>query len=602
MTAVHPASSEDPVREPDLSALADPARVAAASLLVSAGPLSAATRRLVDLTASLLGTPYAHLSLLTDEQVIAVSHGFDPTPEQRVRPLGDTLCTRTAASGTLLAIESTAGRASLADLPPGVAGQVGSYIGVALSDEAGNVLGVLSASDRAPRRWSDADRTTLRTLAAAVRDELAARVAGPLLDPHGQGPALAAADIGSFELDAATRRLVADARFAAFFGFATNDTDQLGEYLSRIHDEDRERIVRELEEAIERRSDYLVEHRISLPDGGVRWLSVRGRVFADPLGQPTRMSGIAYDTTVLRHGRDQLARLLETMTDAFYRLDRQWTFSYVNPEAERILNRRKEELIGQWVWDAFPEAVGSQFQQQYELAVRAGVPVSFEDYFAPLDMWYEVRATPDADGLSVFFHDVSDRKRAEHQRELANGRLALLAEATSMMAATLDADVGLERLAALLVPSFADWVVISRLDEDGVLRPAGFRHHEGREEEMAEFVALNAGSLPDESLTGRVLSGGPPVLQRSMDETIVKVAAAGERFADLTAQLRDASFIVVPLIARGRVLGTIGLVATPPRWFTSEDLEVAGDLGRRAGLSLDNALLYAQARTAQVLA
>jgi PAS domain S-box-containing protein len=562
--------------------------------------LSGATQRLVGLTASLLGTACAHVSLLTEERVIAGSHGCDPTPDRPVGPLEDDLCTRTAAFGALLAIEDTARHPWVADLPPVVAGTVGSYIGVPLIDGAGHVLGTLCAYDRVPRFWNETDRITLRTLGAAVEHELGVPVTRPPLD--GNRPALAAADIGSFELDAATRRLAADARFAAFFGFATNDTDQLAEYLARIHDEDRERILRELEEAIERRSDYLVEHRISLPGGEVRWLSVRGRVFADMLGRPTKLSGIAYDTTVLRLGRDQLARLLETMTDAFFRLDRQWVFSYVNPEAERILNRRQEELIGRWIWEAFPEAVGSQFQQQYELAVRAGVPVSFEDYFSPLDMWYEVRATPDADGLSVFFHDVSDRKRAEHQRELANGRLALLAEATSMMAATLDADVGLERLAALLVPTFADWVVISRLDEDGVLRPAGCRHHEGREEELAEFVALNAASLPDDSLTGRVLSGGPPVLLRSMDEKIVKVGATGGKFAELTAQLQDSSFIVVPLIARGRVLGTIGLVATPPRWFTAEDLEVATDLGRRAGLSLDNARLYAQARTAQVLA
>ncbi len=119
---------------------------------------------------------------------------------------------------------------------------------------------------------------------------------------------------------------------------------------------------------------------------------------------------------------------------------------------------------------------------------------------------------------------------------------------------------------------------------------------------MAEFVAANAAHLPADSMTGRVLAGGPPTLVQAMDAGMVTFASAGGRFADLTAQLQDASFMVVPLIARGRVLGTIGLVAALPRWFTQEDLEVAADLGRRAGLSLDNARLYGQARTAQALA
>jgi PAS domain S-box-containing protein len=607
VTAAHPAPRDDPPGQPDVSGLLDPARVAAASLLVAAGPLSAAAQRLVDLTGALLRTSAAQISLLTDRQVVAASLDGELSGQDRVSPLKDSLCSNTVALGELLAIDDAARHPWVAGLPPVLAGTVGSYIGIPLLDRDGYPVGALCAHDPSPRHWTEADRLTLITLAAAVRQELAVPVVALPVeatdDELRTGLALSAADIGSFELDVETRTVVGDARFAEFFGFsAQHGTDQLPEFLERVHDEDRDWVLRELEDAIERRGVYLVEHRITLPDGRVRWLSIRGRVSTDMLGRATRLSGIAYDTTVLRQSRDQLARLLETMTDAFFRLDREWRFTFVNPEAERILNRRAPELLGRWIWDVFPEAIGSQSQQQYERAVRAGVPMSFEDYFAPRDMWYEVRATPDADGLSVFFHDVSDRKRAEHQRELANGRLTLLAEATSMMAATLDADVGLERLAALLVPTFADWVVISVLEEDGTVRPAGFRHHEGREEEMAEFVAVNAGALPADSVTGRVLAGGPPILLHGMDADVVKVAAGGDRFADLTAQLRDASFMVVPLIARGRVLGTVGLVATLPRWFTEEDLEVATDLGRRAGLSLDNARLYAQARSAQVLA
>ena len=320
------------------------------------------------------------------------------------------------------------------------------------------------------------------------------------------------------------------------------------------------------------------------------------------LGRPTHLSGIAYDTTVLRQTRDQMARLLETMTDAFFRVDGDWRFTWVNAEAERILARRREDLLGYRIWDCFPEAVGSDSQVQYERAVHLGVTVAFEDYFLPLDRWYEVRATPDAEGLSVFFHDVSDRKRAEYMREQAGARLALLAEATSMMAETLDADVALERLAALLSPTFADWVIVSQVDDNGQARPSGFRHGGGRDDELAEFVATSAAELPEDSTTWQVLSTGRPVLIPVLPDAAVERASFGGRFSSLTDELRGASFMVVPLTARGRVLGTINLVAVSPRRFTAEDLDVATDLGRRAGLSVDNARLYAQARTAQALA
>jgi PAS domain S-box-containing protein len=605
VTAARPSSADDPGPAPDPAVLADAQRAAAAAALIIAGPASPAAQRLADLTATLLGTAFAQISLLADQQVLAAIHGVELSPEERASPLEDSLCSVTVSFGDLLAIDNAPTHPWVADLPPVLDGRVGSYLGAPIVDADGYAVGALCAYDPDPRRWGESDRSTLIALAAAVARELT-QAAVETVDTAPELPlglALSAAEIGSFDLNAVSQELVADARFRRFFGFGPQEgLDHLPAFVERIHEDDRDRILEALADAIARRSDYLVEHRVQLPNGDVRWLSVRGRVFADMLGRATRLSGIAYDTTVLRQSRDQLARLLETMTDAFFRLDRSWQFTYVNPEAERILGRREADLLGLWLWDAFPEAIGSESQQQYERAVRTGVPVSFEDYFAPLDMWYEVRATPDAEGLSVFFHDVSDRRRAEAQRELANGRLTLLAEATSLMAATLDADVGLERLAALLVPTFADWVVITQVDEDGVVRPAGFRHHEGREEEMAEFVAHNTAGLPTDSLTAGVLAGGPPVLLQTMDSQRVKIVVPEGRFPDLTAQLANSSFMLVPLIARGRVLGTIGLVATLPRWFTPEDLEVGTDLGRRAGLSLDNARLYAQSRTAQSLA
>lgn len=113
----------------------------------------------------------------------------------------------------------------------------------------------------------------------------------------------------------------------------------------------------------------------------------------------------------------RVTNILESITDAFFALDRNWHFTYLNLQSEPLLQRRREDLLGKNIWDEFPEAVGSTFYEQYHLALDKQVSVSFEEYYPPLNIWFEVRAYPVADGLSIYYHDINERKEAERERE-----------------------------------------------------------------------------------------------------------------------------------------------------------------------------------------
>lgn len=115
----------------------------------------------------------------------------------------------------------------------------------------------------------------------------------------------------------------------------------------------------------------------------------------------------------LARAREEAQTIVESITDAFFAVDREWRFRYVNREGERILHRKAEELLGRSLWDAFPEAVGSTFDHEYHRAVADGTAVHFEEFFPPLDTWYEVHAYPSPDGLSVFFRDINRRRATE---------------------------------------------------------------------------------------------------------------------------------------------------------------------------------------------
>ncbi|MEO7651085.1 MAG: PAS domain S-box protein, partial [Bryobacteraceae bacterium] len=108
-----------------------------------------------------------------------------------------------------------------------------------------------------------------------------------------------------------------------------------------------------------------------------------------------------------------LRTILESVTDAFAALDGAWNFTYLNSEAERLLGRSKEELLGKNHWTEISVSVGSIVERQYRQAVAEQVAVEFEVYYPPLKVWLEINAYPTAGGgLSIYFRDVTSRKRA----------------------------------------------------------------------------------------------------------------------------------------------------------------------------------------------
>src|SRR5262245_30709188 len=109
------------------------------------------------------------------------------------------------------------------------------------------------------------------------------------------------------------------------------------------------------------------------------------------------------------------AEVLESVSDAFFALDRDWRFIYLNGAAERLLRRGRGELLGKNVWEEFPEAVGTAFYREYHRAVADGLPAEFEEFYAPLDGWFAVRAFPAPGGLAVYFQNVTQRRRREEE-------------------------------------------------------------------------------------------------------------------------------------------------------------------------------------------
>lgn len=127
---------------------------------------------------------------------------------------------------------------------------------------------------------------------------------------------------------------------------------------------------------------------------------------------------------------NQLLRALEHMSDAFYMIDRQWNFSYLNRTAAGALQRKRRELIGRNVWEAFPEATTTDLYPNYLQAMNSGESCHFELHYPTLNEWFEINGYPSEDGLAVYFRPISERKQIERRLLESDERFRLVAQAT----------------------------------------------------------------------------------------------------------------------------------------------------------------------------
>ncbi len=107
----------------------------------------------------------------------------------------------------------------------------------------------------------------------------------------------------------------------------------------------------------------------------------------------------------------------ERVSDAVVAIDEDWRYTYANDRALELLDRDEPELIGERLWDAFPGLRDSPFEEPLREAMATREATAGEGYFEPLDVWFEIRVYPDETGLSVYFRDVSERRRRERRYE-----------------------------------------------------------------------------------------------------------------------------------------------------------------------------------------
>lgn len=117
----------------------------------------------------------------------------------------------------------------------------------------------------------------------------------------------------------------------------------------------------------------------------------------------------------LQKSTQQMINVLESITDGFFAIDHEWCFTYLNQKAEQFLKKSRQELLGKNVWEELPEAIRLTLFEQLHQAISEQVCIELEWFEPNFKAWLEFSACPSEEGLSVYFRDITERKRIEEK-------------------------------------------------------------------------------------------------------------------------------------------------------------------------------------------
>ena len=385
-------------------------------------------------------------------------------------------------------------------------------------------------------------------------------------------------------------------------------------FLDAVHPDDRDRVEQSLAGMVT--GQYDVEYRIVWPDGQVRWVWARGYPVPGDGGEPHRVVGIAEDVTEYKlaeaenqrllaleqEARAGLTGILESITDAFFYLDGEWRFTYINRGTRDIiravLGREPDEVMGMEFWETVPQFRGTRFEEEYRRAMDTQQAAHFEEFAPMFGVWFEVHAYPSPDGLSVYFRDVTHRKHTEQELQRYADQLHALAQAALVINTSAPVDEMLRTVTEQARHVIGAHQAISSLATDA-----------------SWMQAINAVSLSDRYAEWRGYDVPPT------GGGIYRLVAEANRTMRMTQEELEAhpawrgfggegrrhppmrGWLAAPMVARdGRNLGMIQLSDRYEGDFTAQDEAVLLQLAQMASIAIENTLLYGEAQTARAAA
>lgn len=333
-----------------------------------------------------------------------------------------------------------------------------------------------------------------------------------------------------------------------------------------------------------------MEYRIRGRDGVVRWMYTRGNVEFDASGAVVSRAGIVMDITEKKAAEkeilglgNRLVETLENISDAFFTVDSNWNFIYLNENAERFLLRNREDLLGRNIWEEFKEALGTPIEFNYRRASAEQVALSFEEFYPPLNTWFEINVYPSRDGLAMYFRDVTERKATEAQLAYLNRVRAVLSGINALIVRATDREE-LFREACQIAYKSGEFrmVMLCIVNPDTmIIEPVAY---EGKDESLMETVRSAFASVEQspQTMVARAIRTNKAIVSNdcAQDPQVL--------FADSYLASGVQSIAVLPMVSQEKSIGVLVLYAREIGFFQNDEMSLLTKLADDITFAIDH--------------
>jgi PAS domain S-box-containing protein len=226
-------------------------------------------------------------------------------------------------------------------------------------------------------------------------------------------------NLGYWELERNNTKIWGSKKTLEIFGLPMDVEDVPVEKIECLIT-DFEKVKEASRNLIEKKNKFDIEFVIHPADGTPKkYISSTAEIENDLHGKPFKIIGVVKDITEQKNAEEKLLKalyektsILESISEVFFTLDKNWNIKYWNKEAERLLQINRESVINRNLWEVFPEEISTRFHTEFSRAINENKSINFEEYFTPANIWFKAHVYPN-DGLCIFFQDITEDKRQE---------------------------------------------------------------------------------------------------------------------------------------------------------------------------------------------
>lgn len=391
-------------------------------------------------------------------------------------------------------------------------------------------------------------------------------------------------------------------------------------WASRVHPDDLAPTQSKFQQAMLTKQEYHHEYRLRWLDGSIHWVESRGKFTYDLKGNPKNIIGVVIDITERKQAeqereqllererlarmqaetaQSQLATIFETSPVGIALLDTEQRFIAINEALAQINGLPREQHLGYSICELFGQSeprLVEIFNEVYTTgnpfsspSFAINVPTRSDRSPGYYNVYYlpKINSNHQVEDVLAYVLDVTEQVRLERNQRF-------LAEASAVLASSLDYQTTLERLTQLAVPELADWCTVHIVKEDGSVEQIALAHIDPGKlqwvDQIKQKYPINLNAPRGAGWTLR--TGKSELLPDISDELLVQAARDPEHL-EILRSVGFKSVMTVPWCTQSRILGVISFIsAESGRCYDQSNLQLAEELARRASLAIDNAQLY----------